>query len=71
MFLMSSVVGAIRRLRPAIDTPPQSECFEVIYVDHRLDEHSITLEDHLELQAALEQIREQGGYLRYVIRSVY
>lgn len=71
MSLMFNVGAVTRRLRRATGSRPQSECFEVIYVDHELKEHSVTVDTALELKAALEQIREQGGYPRYVVRSLY
>lgn len=68
---MCSVAEGIRPLRRAIASPPPSEVFQVVYVDHELKEHEVEVDNITELQAALEQIRVTGGYPKCVIRSLY
>lgn len=68
---MCSVVAGTRPWRRATATPPPREVFQVVYVDHELKEHEVEVDDIVELQAALEQIRATGGYPKYVVRSVY
>lgn len=58
-------------MKRAIATPPPREVFQVVYVDHELKEHEVEVDELMELQAALEQIRVTGGYPKYVTRSLY